>query len=396
MLVTSLDYDNFVGRIALGRIFRGKIRVGETLSLVQGEGEIVKGKVTRIIGYEGLKKVELPEAAAGEIIGVAGFEATQIGATLADPNTPEALPTISIGEPTISMNFMVNTSPFAGKEGKFVTSRNLRERLYRELRSNVALRIEDTGNTDIFKVSGRGELHLSILIETMRREGYEFAVSRPTVILKEIDGKTYEPIERLMLDVEEAYIGAVMEGLGRRRGDLVNMGNTLGGHVRLEFEVPSRGLIGYRSEFLTATRGTGIMNYTFSSYQPHKGEILSRTKGALISMETGEAIAFSLHHVQERGVLFVSAGEKIYEGMVIGEHSRANDLVVNASKKKHLTNFRSSTAEDALILAQPRKMSLEEAIAFLADDELLEITPQSIRLRKKYLSELERKRFAKK
>ncbi|MDC4205250.1 MAG: translational GTPase TypA [Candidatus Manganitrophus sp.] len=396
MLVTSLDYDNFVGRIALGRIFRGKIRVGETLALVQGEGANIKGKVTRIIGYEGLKKVELAEAAAGEIIGVAGFEEAQIGATLADPNAPEALPTISIGEPTISMNFMVNTSPFAGKEGKFVTSRNLRERLYRELRSNVALRIEDTGNTDVFKVSGRGELHLSILIETMRREGYEFAVSRPTVILKEIDGKTYEPIERLMLDIEEAYIGTVMEGLGRRRGEMVNMGNTLGGHVRLEFEVPSRGLIGYRSEFLTATRGTGIMNYTFSSYQPYKGEISSRTKGALISMETGEAILFSLHHIQERGVLFVSPGEKIYEGMVIGEHSRANDLVVNASKKKHLTNFRSSTAEDALVLTQPRKMSLEEAIAFLADDELLEITPQTIRLRKKYLSELDRKRLAKK
>lgn len=396
MLVTSLDYDNFVGRIALGRIFRGKIRVGETLALVQGEGANIKGKVTRIIGYEGLKKVELAEAAAGEIIGVAGFEEAQIGATLADPNAPEALPTISIGEPTISMNFMVNTSPFAGKEGKFVTSRNLRERLYRELRSNVALRIEDTGNTDVFKVSGRGELHLSILIETMRREGYEFAVSRPTVILKEIDGKTYEPIERLMLDIEEAYIGTVMEGLGRRRGEMVNMGNTLGGHVRLEFEVPSRGLIGYRSEFLTATRGTGIMNYTFSSYQPHKGEISSRTKGALISMETGEAILFSLHHIQERGVLFVSPGEKIYEGMVIGEHSRANDLVVNASKKKHLTNFRSSTAEDALVLTQPRKMSLEEAIAFLADDELLEITPQTIRLRKKYLSELDRKRLNKK
>ncbi len=396
MLVTSLDYDNFVGRIALGRVFRGTIRVGEALALVQGDGEIVKGKAARIIGYEGLKKVELAEAAAGEIIGVAGFEAAQIGATLADPNMPEALPTISIGEPTISMNFMVNTSPFAGKEGKFVTSRNLRERLFRELRSNVALRVEETGNTDIFKVSGRGELHLSILIETMRREGYEFAVSRPTVILKEIDGKTYEPIERLMLDVEETYIGTVMEGLGRRRGELVSMGNTLGGHVRLEFDVPSRGLIGYRSEFLTATRGTGIMNYTFSAYQPYKGEIASRSKGVLISMETGEAILFSLHHVQERGVLFVSPGEKVYEGMIIGEHSRANDLVVNASKKKHLTNFRSSTAEDALVLAQPRKMSLEEAIAFLADDELLEITPQSIRFRKKYLNETDRKRLSKK
>jgi GTP-binding protein len=396
MLITSLEYDNFVGRISLGRIDRGKIRVGETLALVQRTGGIIKGKVTRLIGYEGLKKVELPEARAGEIVGVAGFEEAQIGETLADPNVPEALPTISIGEPTISMNFMVNTSPFAGKEGKFVTSRNLRERLFRELRSNVALKVEETENTDTLKVSGRGELHLSILIETMRREGYEFAVSRPTVIFKEIDGQKHEPIEHLMLDVEEAYIGTVMEGLGRRRGDLQSMGTPNGGHVRLEFEVPSRGLIGYRSEFLTATRGTGIMNYVFSAYQPYKGDIPSRTKGALISMETGEAIAFSLNHVQERGVLFVSPGEKVYEGMVIGEHSRANDLVVNASKKKHLTNFRSSTAEDALILAQPRKMSLEEAISFLAEDELLEVTPESIRLRKKQLTELDRKRQSKK
>lgn len=396
MLITSLEYDNFVGRISLGRISRGKIRLGETLALVQKSGEVIKGKVARLVGYEGLKKVELTEAAAGEIVGVAGFEAAQIGETLADPNQPEALPTISIGEPTISMNFMVNTSPFAGKEGKFVTSRNLRERLFRELRSNVALKVEETDNTDVFKVSGRGELHLSILIETMRREGYEFAVSRPAVISKEIDGKLHEPIERLFLDVEETYIGAVMEGLGRRRGDLQSMGNSHSGHNRLEFEVPSRGLIGYRSEFLTATRGTGVMNYVFSSYQPYKGDIPARNKGALISMEAGEAVAFSLNHVQERGTLFVAPGEKIYEGMVIGAHSRENDLVVNASRKKHLTNFRSSTAEEALILTPPRKMSLEDAISFLADDELLEVTPLSIRIRKRYLTELERKRYSKK
>ncbi|HLG21480.1 MAG TPA: translational GTPase TypA [Candidatus Manganitrophaceae bacterium] len=396
MLITSLEYDNFIGRVSLGRISRGKIRVGETLALVRRGGEVVKGKVTRLIGYEGLKKVELTEARAGEIVGVAGFEESQIGETLSDLNLPEALPAISIGEPTITMNFMVNTSPFAGREGKFVTSRNLRERLFKELRSNVALKVEETDNTDIFKVSGRGELHLSILIETMRREGYEFAVSRPAVIFKEIDGKLYEPIERLWLDVEEAYIGTVMEGLGRRRGDLQSMGNAQSGHSRLEFEVPSRGLIGYRSEFLTATRGTGVMNYTFASYQPFKGEIPSRTKGALISMETGEAVAFALNHVQERGVLFVSPGEKVYEGMVIGVHSRDNDLVVNGSKKKHLTNFRSSTAEEALVLTPPRRMSLEDAIAFLADDELLEVTPQSIRLRKKILTEMERKRSSKK
>lgn len=396
MLISSLEYDNFVGRISLGRIDRGRIGLGEQVALVQKDGKVIPAKVTRLIGYEGLKNVELKEAKAGDIIGIAGLEDAQIGETLCDPESPDALPAISIGEPTISMNFMVNTSPFAGIEGKYVTSRNLRDRLFRELRSNVALKVEETDSTDVFKVSGRGELHLSILIETMRREGYEFAVSRPTVIFKTIDGKKHEPFEHLTLDLEDAYVGAVMEGLGRRKGELQNMGSSHGGNTRLEFEIPSRGLVGYRSEFLTMSRGTGIMNYTFSSYRPYKGEIPARTKGALIAMEKGEAVTFSLHNLQPRGTLFIGHGEKVYEGMVIGEHSRASDLVVNACKKKNLTNMRSSGADEALTLTPPRKMELEISISFLSDDELLEVTPKSIRIRKRYLTELERKRASKK
>ncbi|MFQ5542755.1 MAG: translational GTPase TypA [Nitrospiria bacterium] len=396
MLVSSLDYDKFVGRTALGRISHGKVTIGMLIALVQKDGSVIKGKATRLIGYEGLKKVDIKEAKVGEIIGISGFEMAQIGETLADPETPLALPTISIGEPTISINFMVNTSPFAGREGDFVTSRQLRDRLFKELLSNVALKVEETDSTDVFTVSGRGELHLSILIETMRREGYEFAVSRPSVIYKIIDGKKNEPIEHLTVDVEDAYIGPVMEALGRRRGEVQNMGNSHSGNTRLEFEIPSRGLIGFRSDFLTMSRGTGIMNYTFSCYKPHKGEIPARIKGALISMGTGDAITFSLHSIQERGTLFIESGEKVYEGMVIGAHSRSNDLVVNACKKKHLTNMRSSGADDALTLTPAKKMSLEEAIAFIADDELLEITPKSIRFRKKFLSENDRKRASKK
>ncbi|HIE65807.1 MAG: translational GTPase TypA [Nitrospira sp.] len=396
MLISSLEYDNFIGRICLGRIDRGKIQLGEQIVLIQKNGKMIKGKATRLIGYEGLKNVELKNAKAGDIIGIAGMDDAQIGETLCDPETPDALPAIEIGEPTISMNFMVNTSPFAGLDGKYVTSRNLRDRLFRELRSNVALKVEETDSTDAFKVSGRGELHLSILIETMRREGYEFAVSRPTVIFKMIDGKKHEPFEHLTLDLEDAYVGAVMEGLGRRKGELQNMGSSHGGNTRLEFEIPSRGLVGYRSEFLTVSRGTGIMNYNFSSYRPYKGEIPARTKGALIAMEKGQAVTFSLYNLQPRGTLFISHGEKVYEGMVIGEHSRGSDLVVNACKKKNLTNMRSSGADEALTLTPPRKMELEISIAFLSDDELLEVTPKSIRIRKRFLTELERKRASKK
>lgn len=396
MLVSSLEYDNFIGRISLGRINHGRVRQGEMIALVQKDGGIIKSKITRLIGYEGLKKIDLKEAKVGEIVGIAGFEAPQIGETLASAEAPQALPSIEIGEPTISMNFMVNTSPFAGLEGEYVTSRQVRDRLMRELRSNVALRVEETDSTEVFKVSGRGELHLSILIETMRREGYEFAVSRPNVIFKTIDGKKHEPVEQLTIDVEDSYIGPVMEALGRRKGELKNMGTSHGGNTRLTFDVPSRGLIGYRSDFLTSTRGTGLMNYVFSGYLPYKGEIPSRTKGALISLEKGESVTFSLHNIQERGELFIGSGEKLYEGMVIGAHSRGNDLVVNACKKKHLTNMRSSGADEALTLTPPKKMSLEEAISFVAEDELLEITPKSIRLRKKHLNENDRKRAAKK
>lgn len=395
MLVSSLEYDNFLGQIALGRINHGKIQTGAQVVLVQRSGEVVKSKVTRLIGYEGLKKVEIKEASAGEIIGIAGIESAKIGETLADPTHAVALPTIEIGEPTISINFMVNTSPFAGSEGDYVTSRQLRDRLFKELLSNVALRVEETGSTDSFKVSGRGELHLSILIEIMRREGYEFAISRPEVIYKTIDGKKHEPIEFLTLDVGDAYIGTVMESIGRRKGELKNMGNSHSGNTRLEFEIPSRGLIGYRSDFLTMTRGTGLMNYVFSAYQPYKGEISARTKGALISLCTGESVTFSLHNIQERGTLFLGAGEKVYEGMVIGAHSRSNDLVVNACKKKQLSNMRSSGADEALTLTPPKQMSLEEAVSFLGDDELLEVTPKSIRLRKRFLNETDRKRASK-
>ncbi len=396
MLVSSLEYDNFVGQICLGRINHGKIKTGMPVTLVQRDGNTVKGKVTRLIGYEGLKKIEIKEASAGEIIGVAGMESAQIGETLADSENPVALPTIEIGEPTISINFMVNTSPFAGLEGEYVTSRQIRDRLQKELLSNVALKVEETGTTDAFKVSGRGELHLSILIETMRREGYEFAISRPAVIYKEIDGQKHEPIESLTLDVEDTYIGPVMESLGRRKGELQNMGNSHGGNTRLEFEIPSRGLIGYRSDFLTMTRGTGLLNYNFSSYLPYKGEMPARTKGALISLCAGETVTFSLHNIQERGTLFLGAGEKVYEGMVIGAHSRGSDLVVNACKKKQLSNMRSSGADEALTLTPPKQMVLEEAISFLADDELLEVTPKTIRFRKKHLNENDRKRAAKK
>ncbi len=396
MLVSSLEYDNFIGRVSLGRINHGKVRQGEIVALVQKDGGVIKSKITRLIGYEGLKKIELKEAKVGEIVGIAGFEAPQIGETLASAETPIALPSIEIGEPTISMNFMVNTSPFAGLEGDYVTSRQVRDRLMRELRSNVALRVEATDSTEIYKVSGRGELHLSILIETMRREGYEFAVSRPNVIFKTIDGKKNEPIEHLTIDVSDTYIGPVMEALGRRKGELKNMGTSHSGNTRLTFDVPSRGLIGYRSDFLTSTRGTGLMNYVFSGYLPYKGEIPSRTKGALISLEKGDSVTFSLYNIQERGELFIGSGEKLYEGMVIGAHSRGNDLVVNACKKKQLSNMRSSGADEALTLTPPKKMSLEEAISFVAEDELLEITPKSIRLRKKHLNENERKRAAKK
>jgi len=390
--VTTLDYDPYVGRIGLGRIARGVIRLGQPVARVGADGRVQMGKVTKLFAFEGLKRLEAGEARAGDIVAVAGFEEIEIGETLTDPGHPEPMAPLSIGEPTISMSFLVNDSPLVGREGKLVTSRNLRERLFRELRSNVALRVEETANTDSFLVSGRGELHLAILIETMRREGYELAVSRPEVIYKTVDGERLEPMEHLYLDVPEPYVGVVMEALGPRRAELKNLVNEGNGWVHLAFEIPSRGLFGYRNEFLTSTKGTGVINHTYAGYQPYKGEMPGRNRGVLIALEAGESVMYALHHVQERGALFIGAGEPVYEGMIIGENSRPGDLIVNPCKKKHLTNIRSSTAEDALVLVPPRRLSLEQAIEFIADDELVEVTPKSIRLRKSYLSGDERKR----
>jgi GTP-binding protein len=396
MLVNTMEYDSFLGRLAIGRIFRGKIKTGEIVNLIHKDGTMEKGKVARLLGYEGLKKVEIKEARAGDILCVAGFDEVNIGETIADLNDPHPLPPLSIGEPTISMHFMVNNSPFAGQDGKFVTSRNLRDRLFKELRSNVALKVEETEDTDAFKVSGRGELHLSILIETMRREGFELAVSRPEVIYKTVGNEKFEPMEKMMIDVEEGYMGIVMEKMGMRKGELKNMINSGTGHVRLEFEIPARCLFGYRTEFLTDTKGTGILNHHFHDYAPYKGDFGGRIKGVLISMEQGETVTYAMNHTQDRGVLFIDPQIMVYEGMIVGENSRNNDMVVNVVKKKHLTNIRSSTAEDAIVLTPPRKLSLEQAIEFIADDELVEVTPKNIRLRKRHLTENERKRLTKK
>jgi GTP-binding protein len=390
--ITNLDYDPYVGRIGLGRIARGTIRVNGAVARVSGDGRVEAGKITKLFLFHGLRRSEAQEARAGDIVAVAGLESLTIGDTLTAPDRPEALPPLSIGEPTISMAFMVNNSPLAGREGKFVTSRHLRDRLMRELRTNVALRVEETGTTDEFLVSGRGELHLAILIENMRREGYEFAVSRPQVIFKTIDGEVCEPMESLLLDVPEASVGVVMEALGPRRAELENMVNGGDGWVHLAFIIPARGLFGYRSEYLTATKGEGLINHAFAGYRPSKGDVPTRNRGVLVALEPGESVTYALHNIQERGALFLGPGEPIYEGMIIGEHSRPGDLIVNPCKKKHLTNIRSSGAEDALVLTPPRRLSLEQAIEFIEDDELVEITPQSIRLRKRYLSGDERKR----
>jgi GTP-binding protein len=390
--ITTLDYDSYVGRIGLGRVARGTIRVNGAVARVNGDGRVEPGKITKLFLFHGLHRTEATEARAGDIVGVAGLEELTIGDTLTAPECPEPLRPLAIGEPTISMTFMVNSSPLAGTEGKFVTSRHLRERLLRELRTNVALRVEEMGTTDEFLVSGRGELHLAILIETMRREGYEFAVSRPQVIFKTIDGEVCEPMESLFLDVPEPYVGVVMEGLGPRRAELENMVNNGDGWVHLAFIIPARGLFGYRSEFLTSTKGGGLINHAFAGYRPSKGDVPTRNRGVLVALEPGDSVTYALHNIQERGTLFIGPSQPIYEGMVIGEHSRPGDLIVNPCKKKHLTNIRNSGAEDALGLTPPRQLSLEQAIEFIEDDELVEITPESVRLRKRYLNGDDRKR----
>ncbi len=396
MQVTSLEYDSYIVQCALGRVIRGKVSNAETIGRVVNGEIIERGKVKKIMSFEGLKKVEVPSARAGDIILVAAFPDLRIGDILSDLTTVGELPPIEIGEPTISMEFLVNNSPLAGQEGKFVTSRNLRDRLFKEIRSNVALRVEETDSPDSFKVSGRGELHLGILIETMRREGYEFQVSRPKVLFKGEGSSKQEPYEYLVIDVAEEYVGTVMEKLGPRKGEMLNMAPQRGGHVRLEFLIPARGLLGYRSEFLSDTRGTGLLTHTFHGYGDFKGDIPGRVNGALISMEQGETVAYAMVNVQERGVLFVNPGVKVYEGMVIGAHSRPTDLAVNPCKKKHLNNIRSSNAEEAIVLTPPRLMSLEQTLEFLEEDEILEVTPENLRIRKKLLSENDRKRAGKK
>jgi GTP-binding protein len=395
MLVTSIDYNDYIGRIATGKIFNGGVRAGETVALVRRDGTTARGRISKLLGYEGLKQIDLADASAGDIITIAGFDEVGIGETFAAADYPVALPYLSIDEPTLSMNFIVNTSPFAGRDGKYVTSRNIRERLTRELRTNVSLRVEDTDNTDTFKVSGRGELHLSILIENMRREGFELAVSKPEVIYREIDGVRCEPMEYLVIDVPEEHQGTVIEKLGVRRAEMVSM-HPMDGTIRMEFSIPARGLIGFRTEFLTDTRGTGVMTHTFHEYGPYKGPIAGRKNGVLIALEQGETVAYSLFNLQDRGILFVGPGVEVYEGMVIGQHAKENDLIVNACRGKKLTNVRASGSDEAIRLIPPRLLTLEQALEFIEEDELVEVTPKSIRLRKRYLDANDRKRQEKK
>ncbi len=390
--ISTLDYNSYVGRIGIGRIRRGSVRPGQTVVLRYGDDDRGPGKIGQVLSFSGLERRPVEEAGAGDIVAVTGIEAVNIGLTVCDPQSPEGLPPIHVDEPTLQMNFQVNTSPFAGREGKFVTSRQIRERLYRELQSNVALRVEDTEEPDVFRVSGRGELHLTILVENMRREGYELAVSRPRVLTHIVDGEVHEPYEALTVDVEDTHQGAVMEALGSRRAELSDMAVDGNGRVRLDYRVPARGLIGFQGEFLTLTRGTGLMSHIFDGFAPVKGDIPDRHNGVLVSNEQGEAVAYALFYLQERGRMFVSPGEKLYEGMIIGIHSRDNDLVVNPIKTKKLTNIRAAGKDDAILLTPPIPLTLEYAVEFIADDELVEVTPASIRIRKRFLKEQDRKR----
>ena len=394
MLVANIAYDDYIGRVATGKIFNGTVRSGQTVTLIAGDGTHRTGRISRLLGYEGLKQVEITEASVGDIVTVAGFDEIGIGETIADPAEPVAIDYVAIDEPTISMNFMVNTSPFAGSEGKYLTSRQLRERLIKELRSNVSLRVEEMKGTDGFKVSGRGELHLSILIENMRREGFALAVSKPRVILREVDGRTCEPMEHLVVDVDEKYQGTVIEKLGLRRAEMISM-IPMDSVNRLEFIVPARGLIGFRTEFLTDTKGTGIITHTFHSYAPFRGEIPGRKNGSLIALEDGKTTAYGIFGLQDRGVFFVGPGLQVYEGMIIGRHSKDNDLVINPCRGKKLTNMRASGSDDTVHLTPARELSLEQALEFITDDELVEVTPKSIRLRKKFLNANDRKKHSK-
>ncbi len=404
VLFSNIDYDDYVGRIGIGRVERGQINVGETVTICGGaEGPdgapapVKNAKVAKLYQFEGLKRVEAQSARLGDIVAVSGIADLNIGQTACAVDCVEPMPFVKIDEPTVSMNFLVNNSPFAGQDGKYVTSRNLRDRLFKEVETNVAMRVEETDSTDTFKVSGRGELHLSILIEQMRRQGYEFQVSPPTVIYKEKDGKKLEPMELLMIEVPDSYVGAVMEKIGARKAELLNMGSRESGTTHMEFKIPARGLMGYRSEFLTDTNGNGIMNHVFDSYEPYKGDIQQRTQGSIIAHESGESTAYGLFYAQDRGRLFIGPGVEVYEGMIVGANPKSEDLVVNVCKKKHATNTRSSSADEALKLTPHSVMSLEQCLEFIADDELVEITPKNIRMRKTILDkELRMKQASKK
>ena len=397
MLVSTIDHSPYLGRLGIGRVERGRVRLGDTVTMLPLEVDLPANRVrvTKLYAYEGLDRVEVQEAAAGEIVAVAGLEGVEIGQTVTDPEHPERMEGIAVEEPTISVDFSINTSPFSGKDGKFVTSRQVRDRLYKELERNVALRVEETDSTDTWTVSGRGELHLSILMETMRREGYEFQVSRPRVIVKTgPNGERLEPYEELAIDVPEEFLGTVIEKLGPRRAEMIEMKNPGQGLVRLLYRIPARGLFGYRSEFLTDTRGTGIMHHRFLEYGPWAGPLAGRSRGVLVSMENGTVIAFALGNLQERATLFVSPGDAVYEGMVVGESSRPGDMDVNPTKEKKLTNMRSKSSDENVQLEPPRELTLESALEYIEDDELIEVTPQSLRLRKRMLATIDRKKLS--
>ncbi|ABV62051.1 translational GTPase TypA [Bacillus altitudinis] len=395
--VALLDYNDYVGRIGIGRVFRGTMQVGQQVALMKVDGSVKQFRVTKIFGFQGLKRVEINEAKAGDLVAVSGMEDINVGETVCPVEHQEALPILRIDEPTLQMTFVVNNSPFAGREGKYVTSRKIEERLEQQLQTDVSLRVDPTDSPDAWVVSGRGELHLSILIENMRREGFELQVSKPEVIVKEVDGVRCEPVERVQIDVPEEHTGSIMESMGARKGEMIDMINNGNGQVRLIFTVPSRGLIGYTTEFLSLTRGFGILNHTFDSYQPmQSGQVGGRRQGVLVSMETGKATAYGIQGVEERGVIFVEPGVEVYQGMIVGEHNRENDLVVNVSRMKQQTNVRSATKDQTVSMKKPRIMSLEESLEYLNEDEYCEVTPESIRLRKKILDKNEREKAAKK
>ena len=394
MLVSNIDYDDYIGRISIGRVERGSIKLNMPVAICKSEDKVLNARVAKLYVYDGLKRIEVETAEAGDIVALSGVADINIGDTICDIDNPEKIPFVDIDEPTVSMTFSVNNGPFAGKEGEYVTSRHIRDRLFKELDRNVSLRVKEGDTPDSFEVSGRGELHLSVLIETMRREGFELLVSRPKVIFKEIDGVKCEPIERLVVNVPDDCVGNVIEKLGRRKAEMINMEPAEEGHTKIEFKIPARGIIGYRTEFLTDTKGEGTMNHIFDSYEPYKGDIQARTRGTIVAFEAGKSITYGLYNAQDKGDLFIGPGVEVYEGMIVGLNSRGEDLAINVCKEKHLTNTRASGSDEALRLVPPIQMSLEKAIEFIQDDELVEVTPKSIRLRKKILNNKDRERAA--